>query len=105
MAKHYIALSVGGISGSSPDTQADLTTAVTDAIDAAATANAAAGAKADVTAELAAVTAAVTALSANQLTGAVVVSVDLSLVTTKNKLRQLLDEAYRYFADGSDYLT
>jgi hypothetical protein len=105
MVKKYIALSVTGVTGSQTDSQIALTTDITDAIDAATTANGVAGAKADVTTELAAITTAVNALTANELTGAVVVSVDLSLVTTKAKLRKLLDEAYKYFADGGDYLT
>jgi len=105
MAKKYIGLSADGTVESHPDTQTTLIAAVASAIDAAGTANAAAGAKADVTTELAAVTTALDAVTANQVTGAVVVSVDLSLVTTKTKLRQLLDAAYRYLADSSTTLT
>jgi hypothetical protein len=97
MAIRYAAVSTAGAVSESLNNQSALATAVSTAITAAGTANAAAGAKADVTTELAAVTTALTALTANQPSGGIVVSVDLSSVTTKNKLRQLLDAAYEHF--------
>lgn len=93
MATRYIAVSANGTAAESANARTTLTAAIQTAVDAAATANAAAGAKADVTTELAAVTAAVTALSAEAATGGIVVSIDTSVVTTRNKLRQLLDAA------------
>lgn len=88
MAIRYASVTTAGTVSESLNNQATL-------ISAASTANAAAGAKADVTAEIA-------AISANQPTGSVVVSVDLSAVTTKNKLRQLLDAAYQHFVSTSN---
>ena len=105
MALKTIALTSRHAKGETVNVQTTLITAVTDAITAAGVANAVAGAKADVTTKLATVTAAVAAVTANQPTGAVVVTIDTSLVTTKNKLRELLDEAYRHFADAQNILT
>lgn|SRR5574343_801698 len=96
MATRYIAVSSSGAVAESANARATLTTAIQTAVDAAATANAAAGLKADVTTELAAVTAAVSALSADAASGGIVVSIDTSVVTTRNKLRQLLDAAYSH---------
>lgn len=104
------AISVGistgpSISAANIGDQAALATAVSDAIDTATTANGVAGSNADVTSELAAIGTALTALTANQLTGALTVSVDTSLVTTRTQLRKLMDEAYRYFADSQSFLS
>lgn len=98
MALRYIAISAAGTPAESADAQTTLAAAVTDAIDAAGVANAVAGSNADVTAELADITTALTALTANQPTGGIVVTLDTSVVTTKNKLRQLLDAAYAHVA-------
>lgn len=98
MATRYIAVSANGTTAESANARSTLTTAIQTAVDAAATANAVAGSNADVTAELAAVTAAVTALSADAASGGLVVSIDTSVVTTRNKLRQLLDAAYSHIA-------
>ena len=104
MAARYIAVSTAGTASESANSQSTLATAVSTAITAAGTANAVAGAKADVTTELAAITTALTDLTANQPTGGIVVSLDTSAVTTKNKLRQLLDAAYAHIA-ASNILT
>lgn len=104
MALRYIAVSSAGAASETPNSQTTLAAAVSTAIDAAATANAGAGAKADVTTELGAITTALTALTANQPSGGIVVTVDTSVVTTKNKLRQLLDAAYAHIA-ASNLLT
>ena len=104
MALRYIAVSAAGAPSESANSQATLATAVSDAIDTATTANAVAGAKADVTTELAAITTALTAMSANQPTGGIVVTLDTTAVATKNKLRQLLDAAFNHIA-ASNLLT
>lgn len=83
MALRYASVDLAGTVSESLNNQASL-------ISTAITANAGAGAKADVSSNLA-------AISANQPTGSVVVSVDLSAVTTRNKLKQLLDAALNHF--------
>ncbi len=104
MALRYLTVSAAGAVSQKANTATTLVTAVQTAVDAAATANAIAGAKADVTTELAAITTAVTAVTASLPTGGIVVTLDTSLVTTKNKLRQLLDAAYEHVA-ASNLLT
>lgn len=104
MAIRYVAVSSAGTASESPNSQSTLATAVTAAVTAAGVANAVAGSNADVTTELAAVTAALTALTANQPSGGIVVAMDNSIVTTKNKLRQLLDAAFAHIA-ASNQLT
>lgn len=104
MALRYTSISAAGAVAETPNSQSTLATAVSTAITAAGTANAVAGAKADVTTELAAISTALTALTANQPSGALVVTMDTSQVTTKNKLRQLLDAAYNHYA-ASNLLT
>ncbi len=104
MALRNIAVSAAGNAGESANSQAALATAVSDAIVAAGVANAVAGSNADVTTELATVDAALTAMTANQPSGGIVVTLDTSAVTTKNKLRQLLDAAYAHIA-ASNMLT
>lgn len=103
------AISVGvtgpNVTAANISDQTALASAVSDAIDTATTANGVAGAKADVTSELADIGTALTALTANQLAGALTVSVDTSLVTTRSQLRKLMDEAYRYFADSQSFLS
>ena len=101
MAIRYVAISASGVPSESLNNQTTLAAAVTTAIDTAASANAAAGAKADVTTEIAAITTALTALTDNQPTGGIVVSVNLATVTSRNKLRQLLDAAYDHFSASS----
>ena len=97
----------GGMVAGTTDSQVALTTAVSDAVDTAATANAAAGAKADVTTELAAIDTAIAALIANQTTGdgAVVLSIDTALITTKNQLRTVLEKAARQLTESMNLLT
>lgn len=101
MALRYIAISLAGQAAETPNSQSTLATAVSDAIDAAETANA----SDDADTEIAAITTALTALTDNQPSGALVVTLDTSQVTTKNKLRQLLDAAYRHLAEASKALT
>jgi hypothetical protein len=96
MAIRNAAVSVVGIASENLNDQATLATAVSTAISTATTNNAVAGAKANVATELAAITTALNALTANQPSGSVVVSVDVTAVATKNKLRQLLDAAYNH---------
>lgn len=98
MALRYIAVSAAGAASETPNSQSTLATAVTDAIDVAITANGEVGLLADVTTELGLVTDALTALTANQPTGGIVVTLDTELVTTRNKLRELLDAAYNHLA-------
>jgi membrane-associated protease RseP (regulator of RpoE activity) len=90
VALRHVTVSAAGVAAESANTTAALITA-------AGVANAEVGLKADVTTELAAITAAVP-------TGALVVSIDTSLVTTKNKLRQLLDATYDHIV-ASNLLT
>lgn len=104
MALRYLAVSAVGAVSEKANTETTLVAAVQTAVDAAATANAAAGAKADVTTELAAVTTAVTAVTNSIPTGGLVVTLDTSLVTTKNKLRELLDAVFAHVA-ASNLLT
>ena len=104
MAIRNVAVSAAGVAGESLNSQATLIAAVETAIGDAETANAVAGSNADVTTELGLVTAAVAAVTANQPTGAVTVSVDLSAVTTKNQLRRLLDAA-RVHLEATNLLT
>ena len=99
------AFNIAGHGTETVNSQVALAAEVTTAIELAGTANAVAGAKADVTTELGAITTALTALTANQLSNALVVTMDTSLVTTKNQLRKLLDAVYRHWADAQDVLT
>lgn len=101
MALKNVAFNIRGDGGETTNTQATLITAVEDAITAADTANV----SNDATAEIAAIQTALDAVAANQPSGAVVVTFDTSLVTTKNQLRKLLDAAYRHFADAQNILT
>lgn len=87
MAARYFTISAAGAAAETPNTTATLLAAI-------GTANAVAGAKADITTELAAAVA-------NIPTGAMVIALDTSLVTTLNKLRQLLDAAYNNIAASS----
>jgi len=104
MALRFLNVSSSGVVAQTPNSVSTLTTTVSDAITTAGTANAVAGAKADVTTELAAISTALTALSANIPSGAVVLTIDTSSVTTKAKLKQLLDAAYEHVA-ASNLLT
>ena len=101
MALKTIALTSRHAKGETVNSQAALIVVIDDAVAAAETANA----SNDAETEIAAIQTAVDAMEANQPTGAVVVTIDTDLVTTKNKLRELLDEAYRHFADAQDILT
>lgn len=94
MAIRNLAVNTAGTVSESLNDQTALATAVSDAIVAADTANV----SNDATTEIAAIDTALTALTANQPTGGLVVALDLSLVTTKNKLRQLLDAVYNHVA-------
>lgn len=108
MALKNVALSVSAeptVTTAAPNNQTALAAAVATAITTATTANGVAGAKADVTTELGAITTALNALTANQPTGALVVTLDTSLVTTKTQLKNLMDAAYRYLADSQSLLT
>lgn len=93
MAIRYAAVSTAGAVSESLNNQSALATAVSDAITAADTANV----SNDAATEITAIGTALTALTANQPSGGIVVSVNLSTVTTKNKLRELLDAAYVHF--------
>lgn len=104
MALRYIAVSAAGAAAESPNSQAALATAVSDAVAVAVTANGEVGLLADVTTELGLVSDALIAMTANQPAGGIVVTLDTELVTTKNKLRQLLDAAYNHLA-ASNLLT
>lgn len=101
MAIQNIVVDLAGVSASKLNSQAALATVVSDAITAADTANA----SNDATTEIAAIGTALTALTANQPSGAVVIAVNLSTVTTKNQLRKALDDAYRYLADSTNILS
>jgi polyisoprenoid-binding protein YceI len=95
MALRQVAIGISpGNRAESTNVRATLTTTLTTAIGAVGTANAVAGSNADVTTELAAVTAAVTALTANDATGPMVVTIDTAVVTTKNRLLDMLNAAF-----------
>lgn len=100
MTIRNIAFNIAADGAETVNAQATLATAVEDAIAAADAANV----SNDAATEIAAITTALTALTANQPSGAVVLSFDTSLVTTKNQLRKLLDAAYRHFADAQNTL-
>jgi hypothetical protein len=100
VALKNVAFNIRADGAETVNSQATLITAGSDAITAAVTANA----SNDATTEIAAIQTALDAVSANQPTGAVVVTIDTSLVTTKNQLRVLLDAAYRHFAQAQDIL-
>jgi len=91
MALRNFAVAANGVVGESINSSATLIAAADTAVDDAVTANAAAGAKADVSTELGVAIAAIAAISANIPSGALVVSVDTSQVTSLNHLRSLLD--------------
>lgn len=101
MALKNVAFNIRADGSETLNSQATLITAAITAIAAAETANA----SNDCEAEIAAADAAVDAIAANQPSGAVVVTIDTSLVTTKNQLRRLLDAAYRHFADAQNILS
>lgn len=105
MAIQYVVATAAGVSSASPNEQTDLAEDVADAIAAAEAANGAVGLKGDASTELAAVTTALEALTANQPSGAVVVSVDLEQITSRTQLRKVLDDVYRYLADSTNILT
>lgn len=99
--EHFTFGASGNIASVTLNEQTDLIVAVDDAITAADTANV----SNDATAEIAAIQTAVDAVEANQPSGAVVISVDLSLVTTKNQLRTILDAAAKYLTQSTNRLT
>lgn len=105
MALKNAAFNIRADGSETVNSQTSLAATVATKISDATSANAAAGAKADVTTELGAITTALTALTANQPSGALVVTIDTDLVTTKTQLRKLLDAAYRHFADAQNILT
>lgn len=100
MALKNVAFNIRGDGAETPNSQTTLTSTVTTAIAAAVTANV----SNDAASQITAITTAVTALTANRPSGAVVVTFDTSLVTTRNQLRQLLDAAYRHFAEAQNIL-
>lgn len=105
MAIQYVVATAAGVSSVSTNEQADLATVVADAIMAAELANGAVGLKGDASTELAVVTSELEALTANQPSGAVVVSVDFDQITSRTQLRKVLDNVYCYLADSTNQLT
>lgn len=101
MAIQQYVFTTNGIAASAPNSQSTLATAVSDAIAAADTANV----SNDASTEIAAIDTALTALTADQLAGAVVINVDLSLVTTKAQVAKILQAAVRHLTVSTDTFT
>lgn len=104
MALRYLSVSAAGDVSETENDQSDLITAADAAIDDIGTANAEAGSNADVTTEVAAAVAALAAVTANQPSGGVVITLNTSTITTLNKLREVLDAAYSHI-EASNILT
>lgn len=104
MALRYLSVDVAGTVSETENDQADLIVAADEAIDAVGTANAESGSNADVTTEVAAAVAALAAVTANQPSGDLVVTLNTSTITTRNKLREVIDAAYNHIV-ASNILT
>lgn len=97
---NFVFSAQAGMTSATTNDQATLITAADDAVTAADAANV----SNDATTEIAAIQTAIDAIEANQPAGACVISIDTSLVTTKNQLRTILKAVDRYLTESTNTL-